>query len=84
MKAYMVNQFYIFTDYNELTTLLYDVLHHTNPESGKDGHIFSISTGRLLWDEMLFIDTRGESVELYFDPIDQIFYPKSHDLIEVS
>ena len=78
MKAYMVNEHYIFTDYEDLSSLIYDVIHHSRLSDQHTCHSFSIITGSVQWEKMTFIEDNGEKVPLRYEPDHNLYYSNLH------
>ncbi|MBO0602531.1 hypothetical protein I2483_12765 [Sporosarcina sp. E16_3] len=81
IKAYMVNDYYIFTDYNELSSHIHDVIHFTRPTFQDNRRSFSIITGKIHQDEMVFVNDNGDIIPLAFEQEDDLYYSALRQLI---
>ena len=76
IKAYMVNNYYIFTNYHDLSSHIHDVIHFARPTSDSDGHNFSIITGQINQDKMVFVNDNGEMIPLKYEQEEDFYYTK--------
>ena len=73
MTAYLVNEYYIFTNYKELSSHVHDIIHHTVP-SEKEDYLFFIIKGTLDLKRLLFISEHGEQIPIYYEAAEDICY----------
>lgn len=74
INAYMLNNHYVFTDFNDLSSLIYDVLHHSIPVSQNVDHNFSIITGHVYWESMVFVNSGGKRIPLEYESEYDLYY----------
>ncbi|KMY54094.1 hypothetical protein AC623_09105 [Bacillus sp. FJAT-27231] len=74
MKAYMVNDYHLFTNYKEVSTLIHDVVHYTELDSRETVYSFSIKTGTVNWEKNLFITDSGDEVPLKYEEDYDMYY----------
>jgi len=77
IKAYMVDNYFVFTNYNDLSSHIHDVIHFARPTSENNSHTLSIITGRINLNKMMFVNDNGESIPLNHEPEDDYYYLKS-------
>ena len=81
IKAYMMNNYYIFTNYNDLSSHIHDVIHFASPVIENNSHSFSIITGKIHQDEMVFVNDNGEIIPLEYEDEDELYYSALRQLI---
>lgn len=69
VEAYMLNNYYIFTNYNELSSHIYDILHHS-----LNNFSFSVERGQVNWDKMIFVNEDGKSIPLMYESEDDFYF----------
>ena len=74
MPAYMVNDYYVFTSYEDLSSLIHDILHYSLLPSRQDRHSFSILVGQLDTQNLQFESENGNSISLRYESEDDIYY----------
>lgn len=74
MPAYMVNEYYVFTSYEEMSSLIHDIIHHSLLPTRQDQHSFSILTGYLDTIALKFQSDNGLSIALRYEIEDDIYY----------
>ncbi|MFD1927810.1 hypothetical protein ACFSFY_07010 [Sporosarcina siberiensis] len=74
MKAYLVNKHYIFTEYNDLSDLIHDIIHYTDLKMQQESHSFTICTGKIQLNRMVFIADNGQCTRLLHDSEDNLYY----------
>lgn len=77
MKAYMLNDHYIFLKYEDLSSLIFDVVHFSHPASPGNSHTFSIHTGEMHVNQKVFINDNGERTPVFFDKEYALYYSAS-------
>ena len=77
IKAYMVDNYFIFTNYNDLSSHIHDVIHFARPMSDNNSHTISIITGRIHRNQMMFVNDNGEMIPLKYEKEDDYYYLKS-------
>ncbi|PID01132.1 hypothetical protein CSV67_15450 [Sporosarcina sp. P2] len=75
MPAYMVNEYYVFTSYEEMSSLIHDIIHYSLLPPQQDRHLFSILTGYLDTTTLKFKSDNGLSIALRYESEDDIYYP---------
>ncbi|WP_186673036.1 hypothetical protein [Sporosarcina sp. BP05] len=81
IKAYMVNNYYIFTNYNDLVSHIHDVVHFTTSDFQDNSRSFSIITGKIHRDKMMFVNDNGEIIPLAYEQEDDFHYSALRQLI---
>ena len=81
IKAYMLNNYYIFTNYNDLSSHIHDVIHFARPKFENNSHTFSIITGKIHRDKMVFVNDNGEIIPLEYEQEDDFYYSSLRQLI---
>ncbi|MFJ5768890.1 hypothetical protein [Psychrobacillus sp. NPDC093180] len=74
IEAYMVNNYYIFTNFNDLSSHIHDVVHFARPMFQNNSHPFSIITGKIHRDQMMFVNDNGETIPLVYEQEDDFYY----------
>ncbi|MCZ2257311.1 hypothetical protein [Sporosarcina sp. G11-34] len=74
IEAYMMNNYYIFTNYNDLSSYIHDVVHFAKPMLQDNNHSFSIISGKLHRDKMVFVNDNGEIIPLTYEQEDDLYY----------
>lgn len=74
MIAYMVNEYYVFTSYEDMSSLIDDVIHHAQLPSQQDEHSFSILIGHLDKTTLQFHSTNGPQFPLRYESEENIYY----------
>ncbi|PID20370.1 hypothetical protein CSV61_14695 [Sporosarcina sp. P3] len=74
MPAYMVNEYYIFTSYEEMSSLIHDIIHYSLLPTQQDRHSFSILTGNLDTTTLKFQSDNGLSIAVRYESDDDIYY----------
>ena len=74
MPAYMVNEYYVFTSYEEMSSLIHDIIHYSILPAHHDPHSFSILTGSLDAATLKFRTDSGHSIDLHYESEDDIYY----------
>lgn len=80
MNAYLVNDYYIFTDYQDLASLLHDIMHYTDHVSHNAVYTFSIMKGSLHTEQMVFINELGQTIPLSYEQEDDLYFAGVHDI----
>ncbi|MDW0116271.1 hypothetical protein QTL97_04950 [Sporosarcina thermotolerans] len=62
-----MNDYYVFTNYHDLSTHIHDIIHFTMPMSQDRTHFLSIITGRIDHDKMVFVNDNGEIIPLTYE-----------------
>ncbi len=81
IKAYMLNNYYIFTNYNDLSSHIHDVVHFARPKFQDNSRSFSIITGNIHRDKMVFVNDNGEIIPLAYEQEDDLYYSSLRQLI---
>lgn len=74
MKAYILDNYYIFTNYVDLLSHIHDVLHSTCTKSSRGNYTFTISVGEVFWDQMLFVNEEGVCIPITYEQEDELYY----------
>lgn len=74
MQAYMINKYYVFTSYEDMSSLIHDIVHHAQLPTSQDQHSFSILTGRLDKDTLQFYSTNGPQFPVRYESEENIYY----------
>lgn len=74
MPAYMVNEYYVFTSYEDLSSLMHDIIHYSLLPSPQDRHSFSILVGRLDTQNLQFEAVNGDSVSVRYESDEDLYY----------
>ncbi|ARF17537.1 hypothetical protein SporoP17a_09780 [Sporosarcina ureae] len=74
MPAYMVNEYYIFTSYEEMSSLIHDIIHYSLLPTQQDRHSFSILTGNLDTTALKFQSNNGLSIAVRYESDEDIYY----------
>ncbi|WP_301109211.1 hypothetical protein [Sporosarcina sp.] len=74
MPAYMVNEYYIFTSYDELSSLIHDIVHYSILPTQRDSHQFSIQTGELDTHNLQFKADGGHSITVRYESEEDLYY----------
>ncbi|WP_303968671.1 hypothetical protein [Sporosarcina ureae] len=74
MPAYMVNEYYIFTSFEEMSTLIHDIIHYSLLPIQDVQHSFSILTGQLDTVALQFQSDKGHSIAVRYESEDDIYY----------
>lgn len=74
IKAYMMDNYYTFTNYNDLSSHIHDVVHFSRPMVPDNSHSFSIITGKIHRDKMVFENDNGEIIPLVYEEEDDLYY----------
>ena len=74
MPAYLVNDYYVFTSYEEMTSLIYDIIHYSLLPKQQDCHSFSILKGDIDKRELTFQTENGLSIALRYESENNIYY----------
>ena len=72
----MVDNYFIFTNYNDLSSHIHDVIHFARSTSDNNSHNFSIITGRIHRNQMMFVNDNGEMTPLTYVQEDDFYYSK--------
>ena len=64
----------VFTDYHELTSHIHDVIHFARPMFENSSHSFSVATGEIDVDKMLFVNDCGENIPLKYEAEYELYY----------
>ncbi|MCZ2257320.1 hypothetical protein [Sporosarcina sp. G11-34] len=79
MKAYLLNDYYIFTDYSDLSFHMHDVVHFSKPKLQNSSHSFSVVTGKFDRDNMVFLKDQGESISIGYEQEYDLYYSLVHE-----
>lgn len=71
--AYLVNDYYVFTSYKELSSHIHDVVHYTMSEL-EENHLFTIIKGEVYWDQLIFVSECGEEIPIKYESEEDIYY----------
>ena len=74
MPAYMVNDYYVFTSYEDMSSLIHDIIHHAQLPSQQDEHSFSILIGRLDKNTLQFHSTDGPQFPVRYEHEEDTYY----------
>ncbi|ARK22288.1 hypothetical protein CSV69_14590 [Sporosarcina sp. P26b] len=74
MPAYMVNEYYVFTSYEDLSSLIHDIIHYSLLPSRQDRHSFSILVGQLDTQSLQFEVDDGKSVPVRYEREEDLYY----------
>lgn len=74
MPAYMVNEYYIFTSFEDMSSLIHDIIHYSLLPTQHDHHSFSILTGQLDIAALQFQSDNGQSIAVRYESEDDIYY----------
>lgn len=74
MQAYMVNDYYVFTSYEDMTSLIRDIIHHSHMPPDQESHIFSIRTGYLDADRLIFQSDTEDPLPLRYESEQDMYY----------
>ncbi|PIC66449.1 hypothetical protein CSV78_12330 [Sporosarcina sp. P16a] len=74
MIAYMINDYYICTSYEEVSSLLHDILHHSRLPNTMEIYIFHICKGNLNIEKQEFISDNGLVINLSYKKCEDIYY----------
>ncbi len=86
MRAYLLNNYYLFTDYNDLSSHIYDVVHFAKPRppNATCGHAFSVMMGEVRWDQMVFINDEGERIPIKYEKEYDFYFSEKEDQREIG
>lgn len=73
MEAYLVNDYHVFINYEELSSHVHDVVNHTAFDQ-KGNYLFSIIKGKVHCGELIFITQYGEEIPLQYEQEDDYYY----------
>lgn len=79
MKAYLLNNYYIFTNYDELSAHMYDVIHFAKPQLQNSSHPFTVVTGKINWSTMIFVNNEGESIAIHHEEEYDLYFSVEHE-----
>ncbi|ARJ39086.1 hypothetical protein CSV71_13630 [Sporosarcina sp. P21c] len=74
MPAYIVNEYYVFTSYEDLSSLIFDIIHYSLLPVQQDRHSFSILTGHLDIIRLKFQCDNGLCINVRYESEDDIYY----------
>lgn len=74
MIAYMINDYYICMSYEEVSSLIHDILHYSILSSEKNDYTFYIRKGILNLNTKEFISDCGQVIALYYESLDDLYY----------
>ena len=74
MPAYMVNEYYVFTSYEDMSSLIHDIIHYSLLPEQQEHHSFSVLTGQLDTHALKFKSDTGHSIPVRYESEDDIYY----------
>lgn len=74
MPAYMVNEYYVFTSYEDMSLLIHDIIHYSLLPEQQEYHSFSVLTGHLDTHGLKFKSDNGHSIPVRYESEDDIYY----------
>ena len=75
MIAYMMNDYYICSSYEELSSLVHDIVHHSKiAHDDNEEHRFDIVKGKLDVNKNQFTSDKGQKIRLSYESHDNIYY----------
>ncbi len=74
MHAYMVNDYYVLTSYEDLASLIHDIIHYSLLPTDQDHHSFSIRTGHVDTRSLRFHSDNEDSIPLRYENEDDVYY----------
>lgn len=74
MPAYLVNEYYVFTSYEDLSSLIHDIIHYSLLTPQQDRHSFSILVGQLDTQRLQFEVADGKSVPVRYEREEDLYY----------
>lgn len=74
MPAYMVNEYYVFTSFEDMSSLIHDIIHYSLLPTQHEQHSFSILTGKLDTAALQFQSDTGHSIAVRYESEDDIYY----------
>ncbi|ARF18042.1 hypothetical protein SporoP17a_12605 [Sporosarcina ureae] len=74
MPAYLVNEYYVFTSYEDLSSLIHDIIHYSLLPPRQDRHSFSILVGQLDTQTLQFEGDNGNSVPVRYEREEGVYY----------
>lgn len=74
MRAYLLDDYYLFTDYRDLASHIYDVVHSARPNIETGSHSFTVMTGEVYWDQLLFVNDQGDKMHLKYEQEYHFYY----------
>ena len=74
MPAYMVNEYYVFTSYEDMSSLIHDVLHYSLLPEHQKQHSFSVLMGQLDTQKLIFNSDHGHSISVRYESEEDIYY----------
>ncbi|PIC96921.1 hypothetical protein CSV69_05250 [Sporosarcina sp. P26b] len=74
MPAYMVNEYYIFTSFEDMSSLIHDIIHYSLLPEQQQHHSFSVLTGCLDKQALQFKSDQGYSIPVRYESEDDIYY----------
>ena len=69
-----MDNYYIFTNYKDLSSHIHDVVHFARPKLGDNSHSFSVMTGEVYWDKMVFVNDNGDNMPLKHEQEYNLYY----------
>lgn len=74
IEAYLVNNYYIFTNYNDLSSHIHDVVHFTNSVLPTRSNSFSIIKGEFYLDRKIFVSDHGVETPVICEQEEDLYY----------
>ncbi|ARK24924.1 hypothetical protein SporoP37_09785 [Sporosarcina sp. P37] len=74
MPAYMVNEYYVFTSYEDMSSLIHDIIHYSLLPSQQDQYSFSILIGNLDINTLQFQSSTGQTIAVRYEQDNDIYY----------
>lgn len=74
MPAYMVNEYYVFTSYEEMSSLIHDIIHYSLLPEQQEHHSFSVQIGHLDKNSLHFKSHHGHAIPVRYEQEEDIYY----------
>lgn len=74
MPAYMVNEYYVFTSCEDMSSLIHDIIHFSLLPTQHDRHSFFILIGHLDTTALKFQANNRHSITVRYESDDDIYY----------
>lgn len=80
INAYLLDNYYVFTNYDDLASHIHDVVHFSKSKFQNSSHVFSVITGKVQWSMMVFINDQGESIPIKYEQEYDFYYSVLHEV----
>ena len=74
MIAYMINDYYICTSYEEVSSLVHDIVNYSVLPINTDNHLYQICKGKLNIEKQEFTLDSGLVIKLSYEVLNDIYY----------